>query len=83
MQVTQAVDALAVYISQRQLEVLLGISQGYLSRLRSGKGNPSRTLVCTLASMALDAEVRVDELDRYCVKLLGAAPVFKRGAYGR
>lgn len=51
-----AIRALAPTISQRRLELLLGLSQGYLSRLR-GKGDlrtttPSPALVALLALIA-------------------------------
>lgn len=60
-----AIDVLMEHISQRQLEALLGLSQGYLSRLRSGKGNPSAELVSNLALIAMDPQERIKELERY------------------
>ena len=61
-----AIDTLAPqYISQRKLECLLGLSQGYLSRLRAGDGNPSPYLVCHLALLCHDPEMRLSELDRF------------------
>ena len=54
-----------LHISQRQLERLLGLSQGYLSRLRSGAGNPSPELVSHLALLAKDPSTRLSELQRY------------------
>ncbi len=42
-------------LSQRKLEVALGVSQGYLSRLRAGDGVPSASLVSLLALLASDA----------------------------
>ena len=47
-----AIDTLAQHISQRKLESLLGISQGYLCRLRAGVGNPSPELVSHLALLS-------------------------------
>ena len=49
-----ALDVLSQRISQRQLQLLLGLSQGYLSRLKAGAGNPSSELVCLLALLSLD-----------------------------
>jgi len=39
-----AIDILSEHISQQRLEGALGLSQGYLSRLRAGTGNPSPAL---------------------------------------
>lgn len=63
--VRRAIDTLIQHISQRRLEMLLGLSQGYLSRLRSGSGNPSPELVSHLALIANDPKTRLSELERY------------------
>src|SRR5579871_3587520 len=42
------IDLVTKHISQRRLERLIGLSQGYLSRLRAGQGNPSPELVSHL-----------------------------------
>jgi hypothetical protein len=65
LRVRRAIDTLSQHISQRRLELLLGLSQGYLSRLRSGSGNPSPELVSHLALIALDPKLRLTELERY------------------
>ena len=49
-----ALEVLSQRISQRQLELLLGLSQGYLSRLKAGAGNPSSELVLLLALLSLN-----------------------------
>ena len=49
-----ALEVLSQRISQRQLELLLGLSQGYLSRLKGGAGNPSSELVLLLALLSLN-----------------------------
>ena len=49
-----ALAVLSQRISQRQLELLLGLSQGYLSRLKGGAGNPSSELVLLLALLSLN-----------------------------
>jgi hypothetical protein len=61
----QAIDTLMMHISQRRLELLIGLSQGYLSRLRIGTGNPSAELVSHLAMLAHDPKTRLAELERY------------------
>lgn len=66
-----SIDALMIHTSQRKLEILLGLSQGYLSRLRSGGGNPSPELVSHLALLAMDPTTRLAELEQYW-----AAPAF-------
>jgi len=63
--VRRAIDTLSQHTSQRRLEMLLGLSQGYLSRLRSGAGNPSPELVSNLALLAKDPKARLPELERY------------------
>lgn len=65
-------EKLRVYISLRRLEALLGLSKGYLSRLRAGAraaetgranpATPSQSLVCTLALIAQDPAQRLQEL---------------------
>jgi hypothetical protein len=47
-----SIAKLAGACSGRRLEALLGLSQGYLSRLKSGKGQPSRCLSVLLALLA-------------------------------
>lgn len=63
--VRRVIDTLAQHISQKRLEQLIGLSQGYLSRLRSGTGTPSPELVSHLALLARDAKARLLELERY------------------
>jgi hypothetical protein len=62
---SQAIEALTPRYAQRQLEGLLGLSSGYLSRLRHGAGNPSSALVCALALLAQHPTGRVAELQQY------------------
>lgn len=54
----------AADVSQRRLEQLMGLSDGYLSRLRGNRGVPSAQLVSTLALLAKDPARRLKELDR-------------------
>ena len=63
--VRSAIDLVTEHISQRRLELLLGLSQGYLSRLRAGNGNPSPELVGHLALIAHDPPARLLELERF------------------
>jgi hypothetical protein len=50
-------------VSQRRLEQLLGLSPGYLSRVRNGRGDASAQLVSALALIAEDPKRRIKELD--------------------
>lgn len=50
-------------ITQRRLEQLLGLSQGYLSRLKAERGEGSPQIVAALALLAEDRR-RLDELNR-------------------
>lgn len=52
-------------ITQRRLEQILGLSQGYLSRLLAGAGTPSSELVSNIGLIALDPEERLRQLERF------------------
>ncbi|MBP8196407.1 MAG: helix-turn-helix transcriptional regulator [Deltaproteobacteria bacterium] len=60
-----AIDILSHHISQRRLEQLLGLSQGYLSRLRAGASNPSPELIGHLGILCQDPPARLEELERF------------------
>ncbi|MBL8635178.1 MAG: helix-turn-helix transcriptional regulator [Myxococcales bacterium] len=60
-----AIDLLSKHISQRRLEQLLGLSQGYLSRMRAGTGNPSPELVSHLGTLCQDPATRLADLERF------------------
>ena len=60
-----AIDLLSKHITQRRLEQLLGLSQGYLSRMRAGTGNPSPELVSHLATLCQDPATRLADLERF------------------
>lgn len=63
--VVQSIEAITKYVSQRKLESVLGLSQGYLSKLRSGDRDPSAELVSQLALISRDPKRRVNELVTY------------------
>ena len=52
-------------ISQRRLELLLGLSQGYLSRLAAGDGVPSAQLVLLLGHLADGAPESIENLKNF------------------
>ena len=62
---SEAIRTLRQYISQRKLELQLGLSQGYLSRLLTDAGNPSPPLVLLLAQLAKDPASRLPEVARF------------------
>jgi hypothetical protein len=61
----QELRALSPHISQRQLELLAGLAQGYLSRLLAQAGNPSAPLVLLLGLLGKDPQARLAEVQAY------------------
>lgn len=66
----KAVAELGRVTSQRRIEALLGLSQGYLSRLKAGAGTPSPALVLQLQQLALDPTSRLQEAERVWGELI-------------
>ena len=60
----QALADLSPFLSQRKLERILDISQGYLCRIACGHGMPSAQLVSVLALLAQDPTL-LEWLARY------------------
>ena len=60
-----AIDVLTRHASQRKMERMLGLSHGYLSKLRNGTSDPSPELVSNLALLARDPENRIRELSDF------------------
>ena len=50
-------------VTQRRLEQSLGLSHGYLSKIRSGASRPSAALVSCLHLLATDPECRLREME--------------------
>lgn len=65
----EAIKTLRGHISQRKLELLLGLSQGYLSRLLTDAGRPSPALVLLLAQLAQDPPSRLSAVERFWARL--------------
>lgn len=59
-----AIGALRRYRPLRRIELLLNLSQGYLSRLGAGDSVPGAALVSLLALLAAQPEL-IDQLDGY------------------
>jgi hypothetical protein len=64
-----AVAQVCIHISQRKLETLIGLSQGYLSRLHGGHGTPSAALVALLTLLAREPHPRLRELEMIWAEL--------------
>lgn len=64
-----AVAQVCTHISQRKLEKLLGLSQGYLCRLHGGHGTPSAALVALLTLLAREPYLRLREVEMIWVEL--------------
>jgi transcriptional regulator with XRE-family HTH domain len=60
----QALGRLQAVCSQRRLERMIDLSQGYLSHLKAGRGVPSAALVSLLAVLAAEPS-RLQELETY------------------
>ena len=67
------ITRLGQFYSQRKIEREIDLSQGYLSRLRSGDGVPSVALVCLLALLSNEPQ-RLEELRAYWALPLSSAP---------
>jgi DNA-binding transcriptional regulator YiaG len=62
-QVEALLNELASEVTQRRMEAVLGLSQGYLSKLRSGTSTPSAMLLACLKLLARDPANRIQELE--------------------
>ena len=60
---SRAIRRLSKHISQRKLELRLGLSQGYLCRIAAGAGNPSPALVALLHLLVRDPVIRLAEIE--------------------
>lgn len=58
----EAIEALGATTNQRDLEVRLGVSPGYLSKVKHGRETPSAPLVASLALLAVSPR-RMQELE--------------------
>lgn len=68
----EAIAVLAEHSAQRDLEDLLDLSHGYLSKVKHGKEKPSALLAALLALLAKDPEQRLGEVRNFwSTKTLG------------
>lgn len=70
--VNAAIGDITKHISQRRLETLIGVSAGYISKLKRGEREPSPELVSELALVAKNPKERIRELERYWGPLLAS-----------
>ncbi len=61
--VVQSIETLSAIVSQGELERKLGMAQGYLSKLKKGRRNPSPEIALQLAMIARHPERRLREID--------------------
>ena len=59
----RAIDVLSEHTQPTELERKLGLSQGYLSRLKNGSRDPSPDLVVVLSFLARAPKTRLRELE--------------------
>jgi transcriptional regulator with XRE-family HTH domain len=57
-----SIESLSEFIKQQELEQLMGLSQGYLSKVKKARKDPSPALVGELMLLAVDPKRRVPEL---------------------
>jgi len=62
---TALITGLMTLTTQWKLEWLLGLSSGYLSKIKNGKKSPSATLVAALALISIDPQKRMSELEDF------------------
>ena len=61
----EAIAVLAEHSAQRDLEDLLDLSRGYLSKVKHGKEKPSALLTALLALLARNPEQRLSEVRKF------------------
>lgn len=61
--VVEDLQRLSKYVTQRRPEEFLGLSHGYLSKIRSGVSRPSAVLARCLRLLATDPEHRLREME--------------------
>lgn len=66
-----AISKLTAHWPQQELEQLLGLSHGYLSKLKRGRKEPSPALVSELLILAHDPAKRITELRQHWRKAAG------------
>lgn len=59
----KAIEILAKHRSQRALEKILGLSQGYISKLLKRTKSPSEALVTQVMTLAREPDVRLKEIE--------------------
>jgi hypothetical protein len=72
--VRSAILKISAEAPQQELEQLLGLSHGYLSKLRNGKKEPSPALVGELMMLAESPRKRVGELRRHWAEAAHRGP---------
>jgi hypothetical protein len=63
--------AILEVINQRRLESIVGVSDGYISKLKRGEREPSMEFVTHMALIAKDPAGRVREVEKYLANSAG------------
>ena len=58
----RAIDAICAVVQQRELESALGLSSGYISKIKKGDRDPSPELVAHLCTIAINPKARLKEI---------------------
>jgi transcriptional regulator with XRE-family HTH domain len=61
--VQRSIEELTQQVEQRLVERLLGLSEGYISKLKRGEREPSADLAAHLATLARNPKKRLRELE--------------------
>jgi hypothetical protein len=61
---TESIKKIRTHLPMRRLEQLLGLSEGYLSKISKGRAEPSAELVAHLSTLSTDVAGRTRELER-------------------
>jgi hypothetical protein len=67
-------DRLVEHVTQREMEQILGLSAGYLSKVRTGTSTPSPMLVACLRLLSRDTERRLREVRSGAKRRRATAP---------
>lgn len=71
------------HVPMRRVELALGLSEGYLSKAKQGRSQPSAQLVSSLGLLVPDVEERLEELEKLWQPSFPSTPRRGGGASGK
>jgi hypothetical protein len=74
MTLNKVLEIVTAHASMRQVERLIGLSEGYLSKVKQGRSEPSPELLSSLGLLALDPGGGLQGLDRLWTEAQKKAP---------